>query len=162
MRSLRLKLIVGSLLVLAAVILSFDVFIFFAKRNALLDILDGRLFAESQSIALRLEISGGKPAFDPAEDNGARPATSSLFRIVDENGKIVFQSPRSAELNWPAVPKDAASPHWTTTRSAGGEAFRTATWVDRVEIDKESSEKSAENTVLSMPARPAGFNSMIL
>ena len=77
MRSLRLKLIVGSLLVLAAVILSFDVFIFVAKRNALLEILDGRLFAESQSVALRLEIAGGKPAFDPAEDKGARPAISS-------------------------------------------------------------------------------------
>ncbi len=181
MRSLRLKLIVGSLLVLAAVILSFDVFIFFAKRNALLDVLDGRLFAESQSVALRLEISGGKPAFDPAEDNGALPTISSLFRIVDENGKIVFQSPRSTELSWPAVPKDAATPAsrdepparhspvdislgrvlrkwtpeqspgpqplWATTRSAGDEAFRMATWVDRVEIDKESSAGRPDATI---------------
>jgi heavy metal sensor kinase len=143
MRSLRLKLIVGSLLVLAAVILSFDVFIFIAKRNALLEVLDGRLFAESQSVALRLEIAGGKPAFDPAEDNGPRPAISSLFRIVDENGKIVFQSPRSSELPWPSVPKDAAIPEWATARSARGEAWHVATWVARIEIDKESSEKSA-------------------
>jgi heavy metal sensor kinase len=143
MRSLRLKLIVGSLLVLAAVILSFDVFIFIAKRNALLDVLDVRLFAESQSVALRLEIAGGKPAFDPAEDNGARPAISSLFRIADENGKIVFQSPRSSELPWPSVPKKEATLKRTTVHSAGGKVWRTATWVDRIEIDKESGEKNA-------------------
>lgn len=174
MRSLRLKLIVGSLLVLAAVILSFDVFIFIAKRGALLDVMDGRLFAESQSIALRLETSGGKPSFDPAEDNGARPALSSLFRIVDETGKIVYQSPRSAELGWPTVAKDAMTPGWMTTRSAQaraaqrdhqrqaaspattvwqtvrsahGKIWRAVTWVDRVEIDKESSAGGPDATI---------------
>jgi heavy metal sensor kinase len=143
MRSLRLKLIVGSLLVLAAVILSFDVFIYIARRKALLDILDGRLFAESQSVALRLEIAGGKPAFDPAEDKGAGPAISSIFRIIDENGMIVFQSPLSTDLTWPSVSKDAVTPYWTTTHSARGEAWRAATWVNRIEIDAESGEKNA-------------------
>jgi heavy metal sensor kinase len=142
MSSLRLKLIVGSLLVLAAVILGFDVFFFVAKRNALVDILDGRLFAEAQSVALRIEIAGGTPAFDPAEDKGALPAIDSIFRIAGENGTLVFQSPGSPELTWPSVSKDATVPRWRTTRSARGEAWRTATWVDRIEIDPDSSEKN--------------------
>jgi len=170
MRSLRLKLIVGFLLVLTAVILSFDGFIFVAKGNALLDILDSRLFAESQSLARRLEITNGKPAFDLVDDNGLKPAISSFIRIVDENGLIVHQSPNSPEIPWPAFPKNAAVPHqatarldrtqsaqsdhqrkvaspaspvWKTVRSSRSKIWRTVTWVDHLEIDAVSGEKNA-------------------
>jgi len=143
MHSLRLKLIVGSLLVLTAVILSFDGFIFTAKRGALLDILDSRLFAESQSLARRLEIAGGRPVFDAADDAGAKPTITSLNRIVDENRLIVYQSPNSTKIPWPPTPKDASTPSWKTVRSAKGEAWRTVTWMDRLELDAESGEKNA-------------------
>lgn len=143
MRSLRLKLIVASLLVLGAVILSFDLSIFIAKRNAFLDVLDLRLFAQTQSVARGIEIVGGKPAFDATQDDGVRHAVSSPFRIVDNNGTVVFQSPRSTKFPWPPVTNKPATVKRATVHSTGGKAWRIATWVDQVEIDPPSGEKKA-------------------
>ncbi|MDD8024976.1 MAG: ATP-binding protein [Acidobacteriota bacterium] len=135
MHSLRLKLIVGSLAVLTAVILSFDAFLLIAKRGALLDVLDSRLFAESQSLALRLEIAGGKPSFDPADEAGAESAASPQVRIAAANGRTIYQSPQVSDLAWPAVPERAEAPVWKTVNAGRSGAWRAVTWVDRLEID---------------------------
>ncbi len=150
MRSLRLRLIVGSLLVLAAVILSFDVFTFAAKRRALLDALDGRLFAATQAASRHLEIESGKPVFDPAEENGARPPLPPVFRIIDEKGETLGQSPGPVSFFWPASTAGAPNPRETTIRSGRGETWRVATWTERRETDADTAEKNAVHSDASV------------
>ncbi|MCX6558889.1 MAG: hypothetical protein NTZ26_00110, partial [Candidatus Aminicenantes bacterium] len=145
MRSLRLKLVVGSLLLLTAVILGFDAFFFLAKRSALLDALDSRLFVAAQALEKRLEIKDGKPAFDP-DDEGrteAAPEAARPIRITDENGRVLHQSASPIDAVWPSSPRDAAAPAWKTVPAGGGRAWRILTWVDRIEIDKDAAEKGA-------------------
>lgn len=145
MRSLRLKLILGSLLLLAAVILAFDVFIYVARRRALMEVLDGRLYSGTQSIALRLEIDSGRPVFDPADEAEPQPDPPRRFRITDDRGRIVSQSPAPGGPAWPPASTTPPNPRWTTTGS-GREAWRIATWVHRFDIDTEAAEEE--------PARP--------
>ncbi len=63
MRSLRLKLILGSLLVLGAVIFSFGLFVYFAKSRAVLSVMDDQLSAGARALADHVELDKGQLLF---------------------------------------------------------------------------------------------------
>jgi two-component system OmpR family sensor kinase len=140
MRSLRLKLILGFLLVLAAVIAGFDIFVYAAKRQALIGALDSRLFAATQAASRHLELESGKPVFDAGEASGARPPLPRVFRIVDEKGSILGQSAGAPPFVWPAFKWGYPNPRRTTVRSARGVHWRVATWIERLETDTDNAE----------------------
>jgi heavy metal sensor kinase len=142
--SLRLKLILGFLLVLAAVIAGFDFFIYTAKRNALFDVMDGRLYAETQAVSRHLELDGAHLSFDPAEENGARPPLPSVFRVAGLGGAILAQSPSAGAVPWPALAPGGANPQWRTIGAGRAGSWRVATWTGRLETDAESSAKSKQ------------------
>ncbi len=142
MHSLRLKLILGFLLVLAAVIAGFDVFVYTAQRHALMHALDGRLFAATQAAARYLEIESGQPVFDPARENSARPPLPRVFRIMDEKGNILGQSPGPISFSWPTAKAGDPNPRRTTIRPDRGVNWRISTWTERLETDAGNSAKA--------------------
>lgn len=142
MHSLRLKLILGFLLALAAVIAGFDVFIYTAKRYALFEVMDGRLYAETLAISRHLEIEGSRLFFDPSEENGAHPPLPRVFRIVGENGTILAEAPSAGAVPWPALRPDGKNPQWRTARAGHGRHWRVATWKGRSEANEEIAGKS--------------------
>jgi heavy metal sensor kinase len=142
MRSLRLKLILGFLLVLAAVIAGFDIFIYAAKRQILFGALDSRLFAATQAASRHLEVESGRPVFDPAEESGARPPLPKVFRIVDEKGNILGQSAEPIPFSWPAAAAGARNPERTTLRPDRGVTWRISTWTERLETDAGNAAKA--------------------
>ena len=154
MRSLRLKLILGFLLVLAAVIAGFDIFVYAAKRQALIGALDSRLFAATQAASRHLEIESGKPVFDPAEEGGARPPLPKVFRIVDEKGNILGQSAGPIPFSWPAAAAGARNPEKTTLRPDRGAPWRISTWTERLETD-------AGNTAKARPEAEASIGIVV-
>ncbi len=142
MHSLRLKLILGFLLVLAAVIAGFDVFIYTAKRHALFEVMDGRLYAETLAVSRHLEIEGARLFFDPSEENGAHPPLPPVFRIVGENGAILAEAPSAGAVPWPAPRPGGKNPQWRTARAGHGRHWRVATWKGRSEANEERAGKS--------------------
>ena len=142
MHSLRLKLIFGFLLALAAVIAGFDVFIYSAKRHALFDVMDGRLYAETLAVSRHLETDGARLSFDPSEENGARPPLPSVFRVVGDEGTILAQAPSADAVPWPALRPGGKNPQWRTARAGRGRHWRVATWQGRLDTNEESAGKS--------------------
>ncbi|MCX6566991.1 MAG: ATP-binding protein [Candidatus Aminicenantes bacterium] len=144
MRSLRLKLIVGSLLVLGAVVLVFSVLFYYSKRHDLYDVLDGRLLAETQAVARRMEISQGRPAFDAEDDGENRPTIPKHFRIIDERGSILFQSPSPPSFPWPSDPSPAKNPQGRTIESGPAKkAWRVVSRIENLDVDNDTNPAAA-------------------
>ena len=141
MRSLRLKLIVGSLLVLAAVILGFDAFFLLAKRSALLDILDGRLFAAAQALAQRLEIKDGKPGLRSGRRERGHSRQRRRPAADPDHGRNRTRPVPIVGIRWTLPGRRSRATRrrlvWKTVHSGRGRAWRTVTWVDRFEIDAD-------------------------
>ncbi len=150
MRSLRLKLIVGSLLVLAAVILAFDIFVYAAKRHTLFEVMDGRLYAQTQAVSRYVEIEGEKPALDPAQENAARPPLPVIFRVVGEGGAVLAQSLLSGSVPWLAAGSGGPNPQWRSVGPGRGGTWRVATWTGRLERDAQVVDPSASPGEVSM------------
>jgi heavy metal sensor kinase len=102
MRSLRLKLILGSLLVLGVVILSFGLFVYFAKSRALLSVMDGRLSAGARALADHVELDKDQLLFAPEADYDIRGELPPAFRILDARGRVIARSAAEFPPGWPA------------------------------------------------------------
>ncbi|TRZ89607.1 HAMP domain-containing protein [bacterium] len=136
MRSLRLKLILGFLLVLGAVILSFSLFVYFAKRNALLSVLDSRLTNGMEALATHVELDEGRLIFRPAVDYDIRGVLPQAYRIVDAQGQVVAQSAPDFPLTWPTACSADGRPSWTTSPAEKDGSWRLAAVSSRVGDEK--------------------------
>jgi heavy metal sensor kinase len=101
MRSLRLKLILGSLLVLGAVIFSFGLFVYFAKSRALLSVMDGRLSAGARALADHVELDKDQLLFVPEADYDIRGELPPAYRILDVQGRVIAKSAVEFPPGWP-------------------------------------------------------------
>jgi len=113
MRSLRLKLILGSLLVLGVVLISFSLFVYFAKRHNLISLTDSRLAAGMQAIASHVEFDKGSLVFEPAEDYDIQRELPQAYRIVAPDGGVIAQTRPGSSPGWPAGSPEEGRPVWT-------------------------------------------------
>jgi heavy metal sensor kinase len=143
MRSLRLRLILGSLLVLAAVIFSFGLFVYFAKSRALLSVLDDRLSAGARSLAGHVELDKGQLLFAPAEDYDIRGELPPAYRILDAQGRVIARSAVEFPPGWPAASPTEGHPLFLTTAGSGKDGrWRVVRLSARVTDERDS---AAEN-----------------
>jgi heavy metal sensor kinase len=141
MRSLRLKLIVGSLLVLGTVILSFGLFVYFAERRALLSVMDGRLVADAQAIASHVEFDHGQLRFAPAEDYDIRRVLPPAYRIVGPEAGLIDRSAAEFRPGWPAEhPKDGR-PQLSTAGRAKESRWRVVTLTSSITDEQDGAER---------------------
>ena len=127
MRSLRLKLILGSLLVLGAVIVSFSLFVYFAKRHNLLSLMDSRLAAGVQAIASHVEFDKGSLLFEPAEDYDIQRELPQAYRIVAPNGGVIAQTMPGSSPGWPTGSPEEGRPVWTESGTKKDGRWRVVT-----------------------------------
>lgn len=118
MRSLRLKLILGSLLVLGTVIISFSLFVYLAKSQSLLSVMDERMSAGAQALAGHVEFDRGRLLFAPAEDYDIRRDLPPAYRIVGPDGGLIARSTAEFPPGWPAE-RPAGKRALITTAGAG-------------------------------------------
>ena len=156
MRSLRLKLILGSLLVLGTVIVSFSMFVYFAKRHSLLSLMDGRLSAGVQALASHVEFDQGRLLFEPAEDYDIRRELPPAYRIVDPEGRVIAQTTPGASPAWPMESPSDGRPVWTETGMKKDGRWRVVTVSSRV-VDEQDGSDVVQTTMISIQcAEPLG------
>jgi heavy metal sensor kinase len=133
MRSLRLKLILGSLLVLGTVILSFGLFVYFAKSRALLALMDSRLAAGAQVLISHVEFDDhGRLLFAPAEEYDIQGTLPSVYQIVGPDGEVIDRSAAKFPPGWPAEHLDDGRPHVLTLGLAREGRWRIVTLSSRI------------------------------
>jgi heavy metal sensor kinase len=142
MRSLRLKLILGSLLVLGTVILSFGLFVYFAKSRALLSVMDGRLAAGVKALASHVEWDSGRLIFAPAEDYDIRGELPPAYRIVDEQGGEIARSAAGSSPAWPAERPVEGRSLLATTGTGKDGRWRVVTFSTRISGEKDRAEEN--------------------
>lgn len=140
MRSLRLKLILGSLLVLGAVILSFGLFVYFAKSRALLSVMDGRLSAGARALADHVEWDKDQLLFAPAEDYDIRGELPPAFRIIDAQGRMIARSAVELPPGWPAESPAEGRSLLTTAGTAKRGRWRVVTLSSRITDEQDGAE----------------------
>ena len=142
MRSLRLKLILGSFLVLGTVILSFGLFVYFAKSRALLSVMDGRLAAGVKALASHVEWDSGRLLFAPGEDYDIRGELPPAYRIIDAQGRVIARSAAGSFPVWPAE-RPAEGRLLLATAGTGKDGrWRVVTLSSRVSGEKERAEEN--------------------
>jgi heavy metal sensor kinase len=142
MRSLRLKLIMGSLIVLGTVILSFSLFVYFAKSRALLAVTDGRLSAAARTLADHLEWDQDSLRFAPAEDYDIRGELPPAFLILDPQGREIARSaPESAPV-WPLERPAEGRSRLTTAGAGRGSRWRVVTFSSRLSQEQDRAEEN--------------------
>jgi heavy metal sensor kinase len=146
MRSLRLKLILGSLLVLGMVILSFGLFVYFAKSRALLSVMDGRLTSGARALADHLEWDGDKLLFAPAEDYDIRGDLPPAYRILDSQGLTIARSANDFPSVRPAPPPAEGRPFLSTLGTGKDGRWRVVTLSSRLTDEQDGVEKSQTRT----------------
>jgi heavy metal sensor kinase len=149
MRSLRLKLILGSLLVLGIVIISFGVFVYLAESRTLLSAMDNRLVAVAQAMASHVEFDQGRLVFAPAEDYDIQRDLPPAFRIVDPEGKEIASSTNEFPQDWPAERPDEGQTRLTTTGSADDGRWRVITLSSRITDEQDSVEEDEHKFILT-------------
>jgi heavy metal sensor kinase len=142
MRSLRLKLILGSLFVLGTVILSFGLFVYFAKSRALLSIMDGRLTAGVKALASHVEWDSGRLLFAPAEDYDIRGELPPAYRVIDAQGRVIARSATEFSPAWPAARPEEGRPLLATAGTEKGGRWRVVTLSSRISDERESAEEN--------------------
>ncbi len=147
MRSLRLKLILGSLLVLGMVIFSFGVFVYLAESRAVQSVINSRLVASVQAMASHVEFDRGRLVFAPAEDYDIRPDLPPAYRIFDLDGREIVRSAVGFPPGWPAERAADGRPRLTTAGSVKDGRWRVVTLSSRI-TDEQDSEEVEEPHVL--------------
>jgi heavy metal sensor kinase len=127
MRSLRLKLILGSLLVLGTVILSFGLVVYLAKGRALLSVMDGRLATGVQAIASHVEFDKRLLVFEPAEDYDIQRELPQAYRIVAPDGRVIAQTMPGSSPGWPTRSPEEGRPVWTESGTKKDGRWRVVT-----------------------------------
>jgi heavy metal sensor kinase len=150
MRSLRLKLILGSLLVLGTVILSFGLFIYFAKSRALLSVVDGRLVAAAQTIASHVEFDKGRLRFAPAEEYDIRHALPPAFRIVGPEAELIDRSAAEFPPGWPAEHPNEGRSRLLTFGQAREDRWRVITLSSRITDEQDGAEGTSPATLTAV------------
>ena len=140
MRSLRLKLILGSLLVLGVVLISFSLFVYFAKRHNLLSLMDSRLAAGMQAIASHVEFDKGLLVFEPAEDYDIQRELPQAYRIVAPNGGVIAQTMPGSSPGWPTGSPEEGRPVWTESGTKKDGRWRVVTLSLSVNDEPDSAE----------------------
>jgi heavy metal sensor kinase len=158
-RSLRLKLILGSLLVLGTVLLSFSLFVYLAKSQALLSVLDERLLAGAQALAGHIEFDRGRILFAPSEDYDIRRDLPPAYRIVGPDAGVIAGSAAEFPPGWPAGPAAGKRPSMATVGTGKGGRWRVVTLSsivteERDEPDAESRSEKAFAPVTIQCAEP--------
>lgn len=149
MGSLRLKLILGSLLVLGMVIVSFGLFVYLAKSRALLSVMDGRLVADAQAIASHVEFDDGRLLFAPAEDYDIRRVLPPAYRIVGPEDGLIDRSAGELPPGWPAEhPKDGR-PRLSTVGQAKEGRWRIVTLSSTITDEQDAAEGEGRKTTLA-------------
>lgn len=141
MRSLRLKLILGSLLVLGTVLISFSLFVYFAKRHALLSVMDSRLSTGMEALASHVEYDRGRLVFEPGDDYDIRGKLPPAYRIVDAQGQVVAHSMPEFPLAWPTASPAEGQPSWTTSGTEKDGRWRVVTLASRVKDEQDVGEE---------------------
>jgi heavy metal sensor kinase len=142
MRSLRLKLVLGSLLVLGTVILSFGLFVYLAKGRALLSVMDGGLTAGAKALASHVEWDSGRLLFAPAEDYDIRPELPPAYRVVDAQGLVIARSAIDFTPAWPAERPGEGRPLLATAGTGKDGRWRVVTLSSRISGERESAEEN--------------------
>ena len=151
MRSLRLKLILGSLLVLGTVILSFGLFVYFAKGRALLSVIDGRLAAGARALADHVELDKDQLLFAPAEDYDIRGELPPAYRILDAQGRVIARSAAEFPPGWPAESPAEGHPLLATAGMRKDGRWRVVTLYARVTDEQDGAtenEPGEKQTIL--------------
>jgi heavy metal sensor kinase len=161
MRSLRLKLILGSVLVLGAVILSFGLFVYFAKSRALLSLVDSRLAADAQALISHVEFDdNGRLRFVPAEEYDIRHALPSAFRIIGPEGGLIDRSAAEFPPGWPAEHPSDGRPRLSTLGQARDGRWRVVTLSASITDEQDGAEGESPKiftaVVMAQCAEPLG------
>jgi heavy metal sensor kinase len=149
-RSLRLKLILGSLLVLGTVILSFGLFVYFAKSRALLSVLDGRLVAGAQALISHVEFDdSGRLLFAPAEEYDIRHALPPAYQIVGPDGALIDRSAAEFPPGWPAGHPNDGRPRFSTLGPVREGRWRTVALSSRITDEPDAAERESGRAVFT-------------
>ncbi len=140
MRSLRLKLILGSLLVLGVVLICFSLFVYFAKRHNLLSLMDSRLAAGMQAIASHVEFDKGLLVFEPAEDYDIQRELPQAYRIVAPDGVVIAQTMPGSSPSWPTGSSEEGRSVWKESGTKKDGRWRVVTLSLRVTDEPDGAE----------------------
>jgi len=149
MRSLRLKLILGSLFVLGTVIVSFGLFVYFAKSRALLSVMDGRLVADAQAITSHVEFDDGRLLFVPAEEYDIRRVLPPAYRIVGPGDGLIDRSAAEFSPGWPTEHPNDGPPRLSTVGLAREGRWRIVTLSSTITDEQDDAQGESPRASLT-------------
>ncbi|MGB2823328.1 MAG: sensor histidine kinase N-terminal domain-containing protein, partial [Phycisphaerae bacterium] len=140
MRSLRARLVIGTTVGMAAVLLAAGVVVYLLARASLVDQLDSSLIDKARLLASAVEHEGPRvePEFDELDLSAYRsPDGPGYLQLRHENGPVVFRSPSLEGRDLDPVPTADATPSCRWLKLGDGRTGRAVTLAFRPRRDED-------------------------
>lgn len=112
-RSIRVRLTIWYVVVLAVVLAAFSAGVYFAMRTSLYSNIDDSLTSRAEALDGAIDVNGGAPTLDPDSAPG-HPSGEEFVRVFDSEGELTFDN--TAEVMAPEIDQNSV------TQALGGSA----------------------------------------